>query len=187
MSQSGGTVEIASVLRIQQFYNLNDGLLTVAGFGGGGRFNFNGGTLQAGASFSLVGTFNSPVLTLNTPNGTGALDTSAYTVTLSGVTGLGNLIKIGSGKLILSSTNTYTGGTTVAGGTLIVTQPQALASGSDLTIGNAAAFPAPIVAGDAPPGNSPGSPVPEPTALALIAAAAITLLGYGLRRRRIAT
>ena len=43
-------------------------------------------------------------------------------------------------------TNGYTGGTTVSNGTLILTNNEALADGTSLTVGNASAFaPAPVV------------------------------------------
>ncbi len=42
----------------------------------------------------------------------------------------------GGGKLILSGVNGYSGGTTVSNGTVVVTSPDGLADGSDLTVGN---------------------------------------------------
>ncbi len=53
-------------------------------------------------------------------------------------------LTLGGGELVLSGSNTYSGGTTVSGGTLIATNCDALADGSDLTVGNPAAF-APLV------------------------------------------
>jgi autotransporter-associated beta strand protein len=41
----------------------------------------------------------------------------------------------GSGSLVLSGSNSYTGGTTVDGGTLILTNPSAIAANTSLTIG----------------------------------------------------
>ncbi len=187
-TQSGGTDVVTGSLNLgggsNGIYNLNGGILVLSKLtsnnSGSASFNLNGGMLRAGTSFAT-----SVPLTLGISHGNATINSQGYAVTLSGsLSGLGNLIKNGSGKLILLGTNTYTGGTTVTDGTLIVTQPQALASGSDLTIGNAADFPAPVVAGDAPTGTLPGSPVPEPGTLALIAAGNIGVLGFGWRRRR---
>ena len=50
-------------------------------------------------------------------------------------TGLGALLKTGSGILILSGTNSYEGGTTAAAGTLVVTTNNSLPSGTTLTVG----------------------------------------------------
>ena len=79
----------------------------------------------------------------------------------------------GGGELILSGSNTYTGGTDVVGGTLVVASPTALADGTSLTVGaNATSF----------FGASAASPsvvaVPEPGTLLLLVAA--TLECHGL-------
>jgi autotransporter-associated beta strand protein len=178
ITQSGGTASIANTLTFlgstYANYTLSGGLLVLSKSQAlGSRFNFNGGTLQAAASFAQYG------LTLSTPNGNQTIDPGGYTLYLSGVTGPGNLIESGPGELVLSGN--YTGGTTVTDGTLIVTN---LASGTDLTVGSAAAFPAPIVLGDALSNDSSGSTVPEPASVTLVAAGAITCIGYSLLRRR---
>jgi autotransporter-associated beta strand protein len=186
MTQSGGTVSIQALSignGSRGTYNLNGGdlvLSTLTFYSNSAAFNFNGGTIHAAASFST-----SAPLSLNNPGGNATIDTGGYSVTLSGrLIGPGNLIKSGSGKLILSGTNTYTGGTTVLDGTLVVSNQKALADGSDLTIGNAAAFPAPILISEAVPVGSAGSPVPEPSTFELIAAVSIAVAGYGWRRSR---
>ena len=46
----------------------------------------------------------------------------------------------GSGTLILSGSGDFNGGTTVEEGTLVVASPNALESGSSLTVGNANDF-----------------------------------------------
>ena len=69
---------------------------------------------------------------------TGAIDTSGYSVTMSGnITGAGGaLTKTGAGTLTLNGTNnTYTGLTTVSAGALNIGSGGGLASGNALTLG----------------------------------------------------
>jgi autotransporter-associated beta strand protein len=80
----------------------------------------------------------------------------------------------GTGRLVLSGTNTYSGGTNVEAGTLTVDDSGALLDGSTLTVGAAAsslfaasAAPAAVV----PTANVAVAAVPEPGTLALLAAA----------------
>ena len=62
--------------------------------------------------------------------------TTGSTLTFSGVIGgTGSLLKTGAGTLILSGSDSYTGGTHVVAGTLEVTSASALASGTQLTVG----------------------------------------------------
>jgi autotransporter-associated beta strand protein len=139
----------------------------------------NGGTIQATGSFSTPAS-----LWLDNQGGNATIDPAGYTATLSGsLTGSGNLIESGSGKLILSGMNSFYGGTTVSGGELVVMDGEGLPDGSNLIVGDAAAF-APIAAADAPPRGSPAAPVPEPGTLALAVAAAVALASYRWRRTR---
>jgi len=80
-----------------------------------GTNNYTGGTTIAGGTLegnttSLTGTMtNNGRLIFNQPT----------TGTFAGpITGTGNLVKQGAGTLVLTNTNTYSGGTTVASGTL---------------------------------------------------------------------
>ena len=85
------------------------------------------GTLQTTATLSLDRDF-----TLGAGNGTLLVDPS-QTATLSGsIGGAGALIKTGTGNLILSGTNNYSGGTTISAGTLTASSLGALGSG-DIT------------------------------------------------------
>jgi autotransporter-associated beta strand protein len=79
-----------------------------------------------------------------------------------------------AGTLILGGTNSYTGGTFVQAGTLVVTTPYGIPAGSNVTVGNAGAFPAAVV----PPGgilSATAAPVPEPGGLVLLAVTAMLL------------
>ena len=98
-------------------YNLNGGLLILSSLSRGSgsvAFNFNGGTLQASGSFSS----NLPI-ELGTSGGGATFDTAGYAVTLSGaLSGPGGLTKVGTGTLVLTTADTYVGGTNIAGGAI---------------------------------------------------------------------
>ncbi|MGO9109885.1 MAG: autotransporter-associated beta strand repeat-containing protein, partial [Thermoguttaceae bacterium] len=118
---------------------------------------------------------------LGSSGGGATFDTAGYIVTLSGsLSGAGSLTKVDSGTLILSGTDSYTGGTTVSEGTLILTNNEAIADGTSLTVGAGAMS---IFAGAAAPQTAASaSAVPEPGTLMLLGAGAIGLLGYAWRR-----
>jgi autotransporter-associated beta strand protein len=69
----------------------------------------------------------------------GTLSSSLQTVfsgsIAANLTGSGALVKEGSGSVVLSGNNTYTGGTLVSAGTLIVDSSDSLPDGSNLTVG----------------------------------------------------
>ncbi len=96
------------------------------------------------------------------------------------LTGSGSLTLNGGGTLTLTGTNTYSGGTFVNTGTMIVTNPAAIFDGTNLTVGDASLFAAPIV--PAPVAGSAAAAVPEPGTLALVAA---TVLTIGIWRRKV--
>ena len=101
----------------------------------------------------------------------------------------------GADTLILGGSNSFTGGTVVESGTLILTNNEALAVGSSLTIGDASAFAGgPTGAGSdsgtvssglgAPLAASPSiTPVPEPGTLVLVVAGVVAGLATWRRRR----
>jgi len=100
----------------------------------GTGISLNDSTLQVGADFSTT----API-TIGTGGGT--VDTNGYNLVLAGpLTGPGGLAKIGSGSVTLSSTNSYQGGTTVYAGTLIATNPSAIAANTSLVIGAGGSF-----------------------------------------------
>jgi autotransporter-associated beta strand protein len=126
--------------------------------------------------------------------------TAGSTLTIAGnmsesSSGSGSLLLNDAGTLILSGTNSFSGGTAVTNGTLILTNNEALAGGSSLTIGDASAFAAgPTGAGsdtgaissrlNAPLAASPSiTPVPEPGTLVLVVAGVVAGLATWRRRR----
>jgi autotransporter-associated beta strand protein len=85
------------------------------------------------------------------------------------------------GTLILSGSDSYTGGTIVEAGTLEVTTAAALPTGTSLTVGAGGAFIFDPMASTSSPAIST---VPEPSTIALLLIGAIGLLGYVWRRGR---
>ena len=81
-----------------------------------GPLEFAGGTLRFDASFDPAA---SRALSLAAPGGT--IDTNGNNATLAqAIAGTGALTKSGAGTLTLTGANSYTGGTTIAAGTLQV-------------------------------------------------------------------
>lgn len=121
--------------------NFNGGTLNVnsnAALGGAGQnLTFAGGTLQFGAGFNLAATEK---VMLNAGGGT--FDTNSFNSTLSqNVSGAGMLTKTGAGTLTLAAANTYSGGTTVLGGSLNVSTDAALgAAGTAISLQNGGAL-----------------------------------------------
>jgi autotransporter-associated beta strand protein/T5SS/PEP-CTERM-associated repeat protein len=181
---------------------LNGGTLSVPAIqndgGTTGDIYFNGGTLQATASsnnfISTGGTLNAYVQT-----GGAVIDSNGNDITISqallhdagGPALDGGLTKIGSGTLILSGSDNYTGGTDVEDGTLIVTNSDALPVGGSLTVGAGGTFIFdPSLAGGSIEGSSLAvSPaggvaaVPEPSTSTLLGVAVIGLIAFGCLRR----
>jgi autotransporter-associated beta strand protein len=137
-TQSGGTNNIPTALYLgytssaSGTYNLNGGTLILPALSDGpgtAAFNFGGGTLQASGPFSTA-----MPMTLTGSGGNATVDTAGYAVTLSGsLSGPGGLVKTDSGTLVLAASNTYTGGTLVEAGILVVSNGS---SGSATGSGN---------------------------------------------------
>jgi autotransporter-associated beta strand protein len=94
----------------------------------------------------------------------------------------------GTGELVISGTNNFGGPTataTVSAGTLVLNNSEALADGTNLTIGDALAFSG-IQAASSTEAAAPSlaiSPVPEPGTLALFGAGAVMLAVFRKRRK----
>ena len=103
-----------------------------------GALTLNGGTLQLGSTFNLAA---SRAVSVTANNGT--IDTQGFNSTIAqGITGAGTLTKLGSGTLTLNGANSYTGGTQVSAGTVIVgdgsSASAALSGGGAVTVASGA-------------------------------------------------
>jgi fibronectin-binding autotransporter adhesin len=115
-SYGGGTTISAGVLNVSADNNLGAAM---------GGLTFNGGMLQFGSTFNLA---NTRTITLS--GGGGTFDTNGFNTTISqGITGIGGLTKRGPGTLTLSGSNSYSGGTVLNAGILVVNNTQALGLG----------------------------------------------------------
>ncbi len=109
---SGGTTLRGGTLRIAADSALGNAT---------GALTFDGGALQTTANFS-----SARAIALAGGGGTVSTDADT-TATLSGIlSGSGSFTKIGSGTLTLAAANTYSGGTTLRGGTLRIAADSAL-------------------------------------------------------------
>ena len=121
-SSTGATTIGAGVLRAD----------SASALGTGGNITFAGGKLQytatsAGSNWASRFRNSASAITL---------DTNGQTVVLAGIidnTNSGGLTKIGTGTLGLSGANTYTGATTISGGTLEADNASALGNGGNIT------------------------------------------------------
>lgn len=118
---TGGTTLNGGTLQISDDANLGDAANALA---------FHGGTLATNADVS-----SAREVTLD---GHGTFDTTAgSTLTLAGgIGGAGQLVKDGNGTLVLSSANTYGGGTAINGGTVTLAHAGAL-GGGEVQLNNA--------------------------------------------------
>jgi len=137
--------------------------------------------------------------TVNLNGGSLTVQSTADSTFDGSIVGVGSLTKTGSETLHLSGSNSYTGGTLVEDGLLVVDSSDALANG-DLTIGAGGRVELSGVAGKAIrirsltmplggglAGATASAPsvnaVPEPSTLALLMAGAVALAAAAWRRR----
>jgi fibronectin-binding autotransporter adhesin len=151
--QSGGTHTVSNGLYLGYYagssgtYTLTGGTLVLKSLSKGSgvaTFNFGGGTLQASDNFST-----SLPMTLTGTGGNANIDSAAYSVTFSGkLSGVGGINKWGSGGLLLTGANTYSGMTNINAGSLSISSTAALpgwdtpgkyrvAAGATLIVGDA--------------------------------------------------
>ncbi|MGK9286653.1 autotransporter-associated beta strand repeat-containing protein [Sinorhizobium meliloti] len=103
-SYQGGTVINGGTVAVSADANLGNAA---------GALAFNGGTLNTTGTFTAART-----VTLNAGGGTFDTDNLTRLTLTNTVGGVGALTKAGAGTLVLTGTNSYGGGTTIAGGTL---------------------------------------------------------------------
>ncbi|MFO1489357.1 MAG: autotransporter-associated beta strand repeat-containing protein [Kiritimatiellia bacterium] len=153
LTMNSGTLSMGGALSSQVSLlaggtvSLNGGTASVQGFSGAATntMNFNGGTLRALASHA---SFLPAALVTKVQAGGAKVDTNGFNPVVGavlahdaalGATLDGGLVKSGTGTLILTAANTYTGGTTINAGTLQVGNGGATGSlGTGAVVDNAA-------------------------------------------------
>lgn len=115
-----GTMTVGRVLNYAGTTTVSAGILAAPDdtfFGLSNSIRINGGTLNyTGFSGATVLTTRSLVLN----SATSTLDVGGSLTYFGGISGAGNLLKAGFGTLLLSGSNSYTGGTTLSTGTLSI-------------------------------------------------------------------
>lgn len=133
-----GPLQLAALSTATGTVSLGGGVLTAPRIfkgNGTGAWSFDGGVLRAGASSSV---FMQGLSRAVVGPGGAILDTQHFSITIAQplqhdpelTTADGGLVKRGSGTLVLSAANTYTGPTIVEAGTLRLTHGAALGAGS---------------------------------------------------------
>ncbi len=174
---------VSPTVSAMTFSNTSGGSFTLTQGSGGTLSLANGpGT----ASVTVAAGSQTIALPLVLDSGTSVMVNDAGDMlTVSGsVGGPGGLTKGGAGTLVLSGTGSYSGGTVVTAGQLVVMNSEALADGTSLTVGAGGTAVFQFAAAAASPQvSSAASPVPEPRALVLLAVGGIGLLGFARRWR----
>ena len=127
-----GTLTLSGVNTYSGSTTINDGSISISADSGlgtapgaatPGHLTFDGGTLNTTATFTLDSNRG-----IDLQAGGGTIDTDfATTLTYGGVmAGTGDLSKDGTGTLILSGVNTYSGSTTINDGTLSISADSGL-------------------------------------------------------------
>jgi autotransporter-associated beta strand protein len=148
MTIEGGTSTIGTI-NFGDSSTTGSGSLTMTGgalyVGAGGMNHLGTGSFTSGGTIGATADWSSSLpMTLANVNGSITFQTAdsnavAHNITLSGVlSGAGGLIKTGSGTLILSGANTYTGGTILTAGTLALTEPGSISNSTVINIGGGA-------------------------------------------------
>lgn len=114
ISSGVGTVNLARGGTIE----LKGSVTNYYGTGGLGTFNFNGGTLAAGAACTLIAAHNK--LVVNVLANGGVIDNGGYAIAINkSMVGAGGITLKGAGTTTFSVDQGYTGATTVKSGTTL--------------------------------------------------------------------
>ncbi|EDY18488.1 autotransporter-associated beta strand repeat protein [Chthoniobacter flavus Ellin428] len=132
----GGLVTLTGTNTYTGQTYLNGGTLSVGSnaalgaAGSGATLNMDGGTLLATATFALDNAgANRRNVMLDAGGGTFNVNTGAILTASGNISGSGLLTKAGTGTLLLSGTNNFTGGTSLQAGALQLGSDSALGSG----------------------------------------------------------
>src|SRR5881296_980062 len=146
LTKSGaGTVALSAANTYTGVTTINAGTIAVAADAGlgaapgaptAGKLTFGGGTLRTTASFTVAANRGIAL------TGAGTISTDpGTTLTYGGIiAGASPLTKAGTGTLIVSGANTYTGATAISAGTLQLGATNAVPSGSAVTVSGGATF-----------------------------------------------
>jgi fibronectin-binding autotransporter adhesin len=146
LTKSGsGTVTLSAANTYTGVTTINVGTIAIAadvGLGAApgaptaGKLTFGGGTLRTTASFTLAANRGIAL------TGAGTISTDpGTTLTYGGIiAGASPLTKAGTGTLIASGANTYTGATAISAGTLQLGATNAVPSGTAVTVSGGATF-----------------------------------------------
>jgi len=146
LTKSGsGTVTLSAANTYTGVTTINVGTIAIAADAGlgaspgaptAGKLTFGGGTLRTTASFTLAANRGIAL------TGAGTISTDpGTTLTYGGIiAGASTLTKAGTGTLIVSGANTYTGATAISAGTLQLGATNAAPSGSAVTVSGGATF-----------------------------------------------
>ena len=143
-----GTVTISNANTYSGGTNINGGTLALSGSGtlGSGTVTLGGGTLDLSGGSSTVGAvaITAPATSGNviqngtlTPSSLTATNSTGNAIVAANIAGSTAVTMSGTGTLTLSGTNTYTGGTTVGDGTLVLASGGSLSTSNTLTLGSA--------------------------------------------------
>src|SRR5438552_1367772 len=146
LTKSGsGTVTLSAANTYTGVTTINVGTIAIAADAGlgaapgaptAGKLTFGGGTLRTTASFTVAANRGIAL------TGAGTISTDPGTTLTDGgiIAGASPLTKAGTGTLIVSGANTYTGATAISAGTLQLGATNAVPSGSAVTVSGGATF-----------------------------------------------